>query len=390
MVGRAALRRRDPRASPPGARPGLDDARPPLTARGLTEDSPVPGTRFRRFRRSIALAVVVGAAVAAPARGQAPVDQSADVAGGSAQVFQYGFTGRGLLTPLSPPSFAGSASAAQLAVTPDGISVYVGTDAGIDRYDRIDPGFLGPKSPASVAVPNGIVGIVAGPSAGRVYATAPPSSVFQFAVALGGTSARSRPPPVPVPGNLSPGGIATSPDGASVYVAAFDLGPGNAASVAQYTVGPNGLTPKIPASVPAGSGPAGLGRGQPRRAVRLRHEHRQRHRLPVRRPGGTLRPKRPSTVQAGSNPPGIAVTRRLRLRLRHQREHRLPARRRARRRLVLSPELPSSGRDVLHGTAGADVTRRRTGDDVIRGLRGTTGSSAAPGATGSSAAPGAT
>ncbi|HET6689574.1 MAG TPA: hypothetical protein VFG74_01805 [Miltoncostaeaceae bacterium] len=199
----------------------------------------MPGTRFRRFRRSIALAVVVGAAVAAPARGQAPVDQSADVAGGSAQVFQYGFTGRGLLTPLSPPSFAGSASAAQLAVTPDGISVYVGTDAGIDRYDRIDPGFLGPKSPASVAVPNGIVGIVAGRAPGAC--TPPPRRRRSSSSpsASGGPQPARGPPGARAGQPLARGHRDVAGRGVGVR-RRVRSGPGDAASVAQYTVGPNG------------------------------------------------------------------------------------------------------------------------------------------------------
>lgn len=77
------------------------------------------------------------------------------------------------------------------------------------------------------------------------------SSVFQLGLGAGGLLTALT--PATVKSEAAPVGIAVSPDGKSVYVAAFDGG------VSQYDVGAGGLlTAKTPAGVPAGTNPEWL------------------------------------------------------------------------------------------------------------------------------------
>lgn len=215
------------------------------------------GKRFRPFRRCLLLAAVLAATIVVPAQAQS--GQNAYVASNGGGVFQYGIGGGGALAPLAPPSAATNGMAASVAAGFDGFSVYVAGGAGIDQYTQAIDGTLGQKNPPSVPVASGVEGITVAPGGKSVYATAGlQPTILQFDVGLGGTLAPKARPTVAVPASGFPGGIAVSPDGKSAYVSFYSPIPPNAASVAQFDVGAGGaLTPKNPATVPAGSGPAG-------------------------------------------------------------------------------------------------------------------------------------
>ena len=129
---------------------------------------------------------------------------------------------------------------------------------GIDQYDQ-GAGTLSPKNPQTVPVASGAAGIAETPDRTSVYATGLFSpTILLFDVGTGGTLAPKATPTLSLPGGGVPAGIAVSPDGQSVYVSFSGLVPPSSAGIAQYTVGAGGaLTPKNPATVPAGSGPAG-------------------------------------------------------------------------------------------------------------------------------------
>jgi DNA-binding beta-propeller fold protein YncE len=229
--------------------------RGPLTnVTGVTENPPVPSPPTRAVLRCALLAAVVAAAVAGPAQAQSPSGQNAYVAVGGGAVLQFGISGAAL-SPLAPPSVPTSSAASQIAITSNGTSAYVTGVAGIDQYDIEGDGTLVPKTPASVPLASGAVGIAVTPDNRSVYATNLNSpTVSLFDVGTGGALVPKATPTVTIPGNPFSAGVAVSPDGRSVYVSFLDPVPPNAGGVAQFTVGAGGaLTPKSPATVPAGS-----------------------------------------------------------------------------------------------------------------------------------------
>ncbi|MGE0028887.1 MAG: beta-propeller fold lactonase family protein [Thermoleophilia bacterium] len=210
------------------------------------------------FRRCMLLAALLGAAVAVPA--QARSDQGAYVATETGGVFQYGIGAAGGLAALSPPSVATSGAAQDVAVSSDGFSVYVAGETSIDQYDLLTDGTLGPKNPPSVAAPAGAVSIVVSPDHTSVYAAGDNTpAVLQYSVSVAGSTLvpKAR-PSVPLPAGTKAGGVAISPDGRSVYASFVTNSANTPASIAQFDVGAGGaLTPKNPAIVAAGTGPAG-------------------------------------------------------------------------------------------------------------------------------------
>jgi PKD domain/Lactonase, 7-bladed beta-propeller len=122
--------------------------------------------------------------------------------GGS--VLQFDVGPGGALAAKAPASVAAGSVARQVAVSPDGTSVYVSNQAGssISQYDVGAGGLLAAKSPATVSVAS------------------------------------------------TPAGIAVSPDGRSLYVAYASIG----GDLGQFDIGPGGLlSAKSPAAVETGS-----------------------------------------------------------------------------------------------------------------------------------------
>jgi DNA-binding beta-propeller fold protein YncE len=195
--------------------------------------------------------------------------------------------------------------------------VYVADGGGsvVSQYDAA-AGSLTPLAPAFVAAGQSPAGVAVSPDGRSLYAanrnppSAPgaralPGTVSQYSVgASGGLSPKT---PAFVAAGVGPAGVAVSPDGRSVYVANFFDD-----TVSQYTVGAGGgLSPKTPASVAAGVGPAGVAVSPDGRSVYVTNAPTlvsgtiSQYDVGA---GGALSAKSPATVPAGRAPSGIAVS----------------------------------------------------------------------------------
>jgi YVTN family beta-propeller protein len=206
------------------------------------------------------LAVVLAASLvgAAPAQAQPFVYVANRFA---STVSQFDAKGGGL-SALSPPTVASGGAPAQIAVRPDGKSVYVtnADDGTVSQYDVRADGTLTAKTPATVAAPGGPAGIAVSPDGKSVYVTDNAGvfagTVSQYDVGSGGALTLKSPATVAAGG--APIGIAVTPDGKSVYVTNSSASFGGD-TVSQYDVGAGGaLTPKDPATVATGGPPIGV------------------------------------------------------------------------------------------------------------------------------------
>ena len=179
---------------------------------------------------AIALAACLLLACAAAPAQAAPFLYVAN--GGSQSISQYNLGPNGLLQTLSPSSVATGGSPSAVAVSPDARSVYVSHFAGagsggfISQYDLDANGILVPKSPATVPVPPGtppgtpLVDLAVNPDGASLYALSQlglNGAIYQYDVGIGGTLAPKSPATVPGSGR-EPLSLAVSPDGRSVYV----------------------------------------------------------------------------------------------------------------------------------------------------------------------------
>jgi DNA-binding beta-propeller fold protein YncE len=256
------------------------------------------------------------------------------------EVFQYDVGAGGTLTAKNPPTVSTGDVAgiepSEVAVSPDGRSVYVTASSGalgdpayqsyVMQYDVGADGTLSPKSPAMVVAPFRVFcstpgdptscsgadfsagGVAVTPDGKSVYvagylsapyALSHPGYVLQYDVGAGGTLSPKSPATVRAGGETA--GVAVSPDGASVYVA------NNGGMVSQYDVGAGGtLSPKSPATVFEDVGALGGVAVSPDGAsvyITSSYSVLQYD----AGAGGALSPKSPPTVPAGRYPPGAVV-----------------------------------------------------------------------------------
>jgi uncharacterized repeat protein (TIGR01451 family) len=128
------------------------------------------------------------------------------------------------------------------------------------------------------------------------------NTVSQYSVGPGGTLSPKT--PATVPAGIAPTGVAVSPDGHSVYVTNETSN-----TVSQYSVGSDGtLSPKTPATVATGSDPFGVAVNPDGHSVYVTDFLSNTVSQYSVGPGGTLSPKTPATVAAGGGPLGVAVT----------------------------------------------------------------------------------
>jgi DNA-binding beta-propeller fold protein YncE len=236
-------------------------------------------------------------------------------------VSQYAVGAGGLLSPLSPATVAtGSNAPTGVAVTPDGKSAYVANLGGTVSQFNIDPvtGALSPKTPASVAggtLPAAVAVRPDGKSAYVANANLPPQpngAVSQFSIdpLTGALSPKS---PASVPAGFDPVGIAVTPDGKSAYVPNANL-PSPNGNVSQYSIDPltGALSPKTPPTVPAGLEPVQVAVTPDGKSAYVTNDNgggaggsiSQYNIDPVT---GALSPKTPASVPA-VGPYGIAVS----------------------------------------------------------------------------------
>jgi DNA-binding beta-propeller fold protein YncE len=187
-----------------------------------------------------------------------------------AVVSQYSVGADGALMPKSPATVPTAACPGILlgcgpvgvAVSPDSRSVYVtndpplfGESGVISQYTAGADGTLSPKSPPTVPTGTNPFELAVTPDGLSVYVTdsgLPQGAVLQYSVGADRTLTPKTPPAVPA--GADPLGIAVSPDGESVYAA---NGGGN--TISQYRVDAGGgLSPRTPATVPAGENPVDI------------------------------------------------------------------------------------------------------------------------------------
>ena len=166
---------------------------------------------------------------------------------------QYATDDTGLLSSLTPPDVGTGVTSTAAAASPDRRSLYVvnQSSASVSQFDIGLDGTLTPKTPDAVATATTPVAIAVAPDGRHAYVvTQGDSTVSTYDVDGAGalTLASS------APTGAGAGQIAVSPDGSSAYVTNF-----TDATVSQYDVSAAGvLTPKQPATVAAGSRPAGI------------------------------------------------------------------------------------------------------------------------------------
>jgi DNA-binding beta-propeller fold protein YncE len=271
--------------------------------------------KLRQFarRKASRLSLAAAATAAAVLAAAAPVQAAPHVYvgnPGSNNISQYAIGPAGVLSPLSPPTVAAGRLAGEsggVAVSPGGESVYVTNRRSISQYDVGPGGKLSPKSPAYVAADISPNGLAVSPDGHSVYVTITGNNtVNQYDVGPGGTLSPKTPASVPA-GNV-PARVAVSPDGQSAYVTTGPGAPDNG-RVSQYDIGPGGkLSPKSPARVAAGISPGDVAVSPDGQSVYVTNYNGGTVSQYDVGPGGKLSPKSPATVGAEILPRGIAVS----------------------------------------------------------------------------------
>jgi len=174
---------------------------------------------------------------------------------GPGQVWQYDVGPGGALSPKSPATVDAGDEPSDITVSPDSHSVYVPdmfdgyANFVVQQYDVGPGGALSPKSPATVATGEGANSVAVSPDGESVYVASNASStgesgyVSQYDVGPGG--ALSPKGPAKVAAGSRAKSVTVSPDGQSVYV--IDKYEG---TISQYDVGAGGaLSPGTKTSV---------------------------------------------------------------------------------------------------------------------------------------------
>jgi DNA-binding beta-propeller fold protein YncE len=268
--------------------------------------------------------VVVGffpAALAVSPDGQNVYVSASCCHGFGGAVFQYDVGADGTLLPKTPVMVYSGPLPGGIAVSPDGKSVYVAHSDDLEQgivsqYDVGAGGTLSPKSPPTVAVGGEYPGEIAvSPDGQSVYVsglsgfrTGNLGEVFQYDVGAGGTLSPKSQPKVVVAPFL--GGFGLSPEGQSFYVSGASGGrPSDLGEVFQYDVGAGGaLSSKSPPSVTAGSVPAGLAVSPDGQSVYVANSFSNNVSQYDVGAGGALSPKSPATVSVGDYAGAVAVS----------------------------------------------------------------------------------
>ena len=176
----------------------------------------------------------------------------------SGGISQWSVDDAGRLIPKAPLVVGSQTLHIALAVTPDGRNLYVpvGAENNIYQYDITADGALAPKVPPTVLA-NGQQQIAIAPDGRSVYA-GNNGVIDQFDVGSGGSLVPKSPSFAASPGNGA-GFMAATPDSRSLYVTGGQSGP-NPTLTYQFDVAADGkLSQKAPASATTSSGPATLG-----------------------------------------------------------------------------------------------------------------------------------
>ena len=316
--------------------------RKPAGRRGTV---PIPGARKRdrarrqlRTGRAAALAVTAcglaagcaGAAtpVAAPAA-RAPFAYVADT--GKNEISQFGSSpgGSGALRPLTPKTVASGPGPYDVAVSPQGTSLYVvdglGNAAGEVSQYTINPatGKLTPKSPKTVPTAAGPSGIIAvSPDGKNAYVpdfTAKVISQYRISPVTGKLTPMS-PKTVAAPGG--PTGIKVAPDGRYAYITNVALRlalkgehptastnvKANTISVFRVSPGTGALSAKPVATVVTGRNPQMITIAPHGKSAYVTATNDNTiWQYSINPATGRLTPMSPATVAAGRGPHDLAI-----------------------------------------------------------------------------------
>ena len=215
-------------------------------------------------------------------------------------VSQYDVGAGGALTLKMPATVAAGVGTTDVAVSPDGKSVYVTNESdALFQYDVGPTGALTPKTPPTVSGAGGGFELVVSPNGEQVYVSVLNLGVVPLDVGAGGLLTAGQ-APVFVQDSA---GIAISPDGKSLYVTETTPAQG---AVAQFDVGADGaLSPKTPATVPTGTGdsaPIGIAVAPDGKSVYVANSSEDSVSQYSVGAGGALSPKTPATVSTDSRP----------------------------------------------------------------------------------------
>ena len=283
---------------------------------------------MRKLAVPAALALMMGSAVGPPAASHeastpsaagtdAPDARFLYVANvGSHDISQYRIKA-GALTPLSPASVPGGKAPLQMAASPDGGTVYVSNfllEGTVSQYGVEANGALEPKSPPTVDAGAFPRHVVVRPNGANVYVINfgdidfGDNGVSQYDVGRGGKLTPKD--PATVPAGKRPRGLSVSGDGRSLYVSNFGdpLDPEDD-TISQYDISADGaLTPKDPPTVLAGDRPRGNAVSPDGESFYVANAGRDSISQYDVDAAGRLTPKTPATVAAGNGPTSIAVT----------------------------------------------------------------------------------
>jgi DNA-binding beta-propeller fold protein YncE len=219
---------------------------------------------------------------------------------GTVSVFAVGADGT---LSASGEASAADEGALEVAITPDGMSAYVTnlTAGTISQYDVASDGSLTPKSPAAVSAAPAPTGIAVSPDGGSVYVAnrSSPGTISQYAVASDGTLTPMS--DAKVAAGVQPVAVAATAD--SVYASNF-----GANTISQYDADDDGaLTPKATATVAGGRNPWGL-RPSPDGASLYVAAYSDAAVLQFDiAADGTLAPKATPSADAGAHPVAVAT-----------------------------------------------------------------------------------
>jgi DNA-binding beta-propeller fold protein YncE len=264
--------------------------------------------------------------VAAPAA-RAPFVYVADT--GRNEVSQFGSLGSGALRPLTPKTVASGPGPYDVAVSPQGTSVYVvdapGSAAGEVSQYTIDPatGKLTPKSPKTVPAAGGPSGIIAvAPDGKNAYVpdfTAKAISQYRIGPATGKLTPMS---PRTVADPAGPTGIKVAPDGRYAYITNTTLriapqgkhassanGKANTVSVFGISPGTGALSAKPVQTVATGRNPQMITIAPDGKSAYVTAtDDSTIWQYSINPATGKLTPMSPATVATGRGPHDLAIT----------------------------------------------------------------------------------
>lgn len=214
----------------------------------------------------------------------------------------------GALSSKTPTTVPANGGPSDIVVSPDGRSVYVAenTEGNVSQY-TIEPltGTLSPKTPATVPAEGGPNGIAVSPDGKNAYVANGFGRVDEYTIEpLSGTLSPKAPATVPA-NCIEPTGVAVSPDGRSVYVTCFE------GTVTEFDVEPltGALSPKTPGSTPAGFGSRGIAVSPDGKSAYVADEGNSTvEQFTIDPVTGELSFKSPANIPAGSHPYDIAVS----------------------------------------------------------------------------------